>query len=82
MTTDVSSALETLQLDPDNTQALKALAALHPGNGSGVDRAALAHALTDAKRWHRERSDFELCVQLIDLELAWTKPVSRDRLAL
>ena len=72
MTTDVSSALETLQLDPDNKQALSALAALHPGNGSGVDRAALAHALTDARRFHRERGDFELCVQLIDLELAWT----------
>ncbi len=72
MTTDVSSALETLQLDPDNKQALSALASLHPGNGSGVDRAALAHALTDARRFHRERGDFELCVQLIDLELAWT----------
>ena len=72
MTTDVSSALETLQLDPDNKQALSALAALHPGNGSGVDPAALAHALTDARRFHRERGDFELCVQLIDLELAWT----------
>ena len=72
MTTDVSSALETLQLDPDNKQALNALASLHPGNGSGVDRAALAHALTDARRFHRERGDIELCVQLIDLELAWT----------
>ena len=72
MTTDVSSALETLQLDPDNKQALSALASLHPGNGSGVDRGALAHALTDARRFHRERGDFELCVQLIDLELAWT----------
>ena len=77
MTTDVSSALETLQLDPDNTHALKALASLHPGNGSGVDRVALAHALTDARRWHRERSDFELCVQLIDLELAWTLEPAR-----
>jgi tetratricopeptide (TPR) repeat protein len=77
MTTDVSSALETLQLDPDNNQALKALAALHPGNGSGVDRDALAHALTDARRWHRERGDFELCVQLIDLELAWTTEPAR-----
>src|SRR4051794_24497683 len=72
MATDVSSALETLQLDPDNKQALSALASLHPGNGSGVDRAALAHALTDARRFHRERGDFELCLQLIDLELAWT----------
>ena len=72
MTTDVSTALATLQLDPDNKQALKALAGVHPGNGSGVDREALAKALTDARRWHRERGDFKLCIQLIDLELAWT----------
>src|SRR5262245_26620660 len=77
MTTDVSNALATLQLDPDNTQALKALAALHPGNGAGVDPAALAKALTDARRWHRERGDFELCVQLIDLELEWTTDPAR-----
>src|SRR6266404_1301041 len=72
MTTDVSTALATLQLDPDNSQALKALAAVHPGNGSGVDREELAKALSDARRFHRERGDFELCVQLMDLELAWT----------
>src|SRR5262252_5685616 len=77
MTTDVSNALATLQLDPDNSQALKALAALHPGNGAGVDPATLARALTDARRWHRERGDFELCLQLIDLELAWTSDPSR-----
>src|SRR5215510_10837543 len=77
MSTDVSSALATLQLDPDNTQALKALAALHPGNGAGVDPTALAKALTDARRWHRERGDFELCVQLIDLELEWTTEPAR-----
>src|SRR4051812_4769224 len=77
MTTDVSTALATLQLDPDNSHALAALAALHPGNGAGVDAGALARALTDARRWHRERGDFELCVQLIDLELAWTTDPER-----
>ena len=37
MTNDVSEALATLQLHPDDTQALSALAALHPGNGAGID---------------------------------------------
>ena len=37
MTTDVSAALATLQLHPEDSQALKALAALHPGNGAGID---------------------------------------------
>jgi golgin subfamily B member 1 len=77
MNIDVSTALATLQLDPDDTQALKALVALHPGNGAGVDPEALSHALSDARRWHRERGDFELCLQLIDLELAWTKEAPR-----
>src|SRR5262245_24798470 len=77
METDVSTALATLQLDPDNAQALNALQGLRPGNGSGVDPAALARALADARRWHRERGDFELCVQLIDLELVWTTDRAR-----
>jgi tetratricopeptide (TPR) repeat protein len=77
MNIDVSNALATLQLDPDDTAALKALAALHPNNGAGVDPETLAKALADARRWHRERGDFELCLQLIDLELAWTKEAPR-----
>ncbi len=77
MNIDVSTALATLQLDPDNPQALKALSGLKPGNGAGVDPEALANALADARRWHRERGDFELCLQLIDLELAWVKEAPR-----
>src|SRR6185436_6561558 len=57
--------------------ALKALEGLHPGNGAGVDPEALAKALADARRWHRERGDFELCLQLIDLELGWIKEAPR-----
>src|SRR5437763_7324248 len=72
MTNDVSEALASLQLHPDDTQALQALASLHPGNGAGIDAEVLSKALSDARRWHRERGDFELCIQLIDLELAWT----------
>ena len=77
METDISTALATLQLDPDNAHALGALKGVRPGNGSGVDSAALARALTDARRWHRERGDFQLCVQLIDLELPWAPDAAR-----
>jgi tetratricopeptide (TPR) repeat protein len=77
MSIDVQEALATLQLHPDDTQALRALQALHPGNGAGVDPEVLSKALSDARRWHRERGDFELCISLIDLELAWTKDADR-----
>jgi len=81
METDISTALATLQIDPDNTHALGALKRIRPANGSGVDPEALARALADARRWHRERGDFELCVQLIDLELPWaTEPARRANL--
>src|SRR3569623_2976982 len=78
METDISTALATLQIDPDNTQALGAWNRSRRANGSGVDPEALGRALTDARRWHRERGDIELCVQLIDLELPWlTDPARR-----
>ena len=77
MTTDVSAALATLELHPDDSQALKVLAGLHPGNGAGIDAEALSKALSDARRFHRERGDYELCTSLIDLELAWTTAVPR-----
>ena len=60
MTTDVSAALATLQLHPEDSQALKALAAVHPGNGAGIDADVLSKALSDARRFHRERGDYEL----------------------
>ncbi|MES1204850.1 MAG: hypothetical protein ABUS79_02830, partial [Pseudomonadota bacterium] len=77
METDISTALATLQIDPDNTQALSALKGLKPGNGAGADPDVLARALADARRWHRERGDFELCLQLMDLELPWTSDKAR-----
>src|SRR5690349_16394013 len=77
MTTDVSAALATLQLHPDDSQALKALSALHPGNGAGIEADVLSKALSDARRFHRERGDYDLVVSLIDLELAWTTASAR-----
>ncbi len=72
MTTTVSTALAALQLRPDDAQALQALKAVHPGNGAGIDADALSKALADARRWHREHADFDLCLELIDLELGFT----------
>jgi golgin subfamily B member 1 len=77
MTTTVSAALADLQLRPDDPQALQALQGIKPGNGAGIEAEALSIALSDARRWHRERSDFELCLQLIDLELGWTGSPAR-----
>ena len=64
MTTDVSAALATLQLHPEDSQALKALAAVHPGNGAGIDADVLSQALSDARRFHRERGDYELVIDM------------------
>ncbi|HSY39726.1 MAG TPA: hypothetical protein VLA79_09365, partial [Polyangia bacterium] len=72
MTTTVSTALAALQLRPDDAQALQALKAVHPGNGAGIEADALSKALADARRWHREHADFDLCLELIDLELGFT----------
>src|SRR4029078_9147700 len=72
MTTDVSAALATRQLHTEDSQALKALAALHPGNGAGIDADVLSKALSDARRFHRERGDYDLVVSRSDLELAGT----------
>src|SRR4030095_8836208 len=77
MTTDVTAALATLQLHPEDSGALKALAALHPGNGAGIDADVLSTALSDARRFHRARGDFALVGSLIVLELAWTTDGAR-----
>src|SRR6185312_7191869 len=77
MTTTVSSALAALQLRPDDVQALQVLKGMHPGNGAGLDAEALSKALSDARRWHRERADFELCLDLVDLALGFTTSQQR-----
>ncbi|MDB4981699.1 MAG: repeat-containing protein, partial [Myxococcales bacterium] len=78
MNIDVSNALATLQLDPDNAPALKTLAAARAtGADTDLDVEALTLALGDARRWHRERGSFELGLQLIDIELPWIKDAGR-----
>ncbi len=78
MNIDVSNALATLQLDPDNAPARKTLAAARAtGADTDLDVEALTLALGDARRWHRERGSFELALQLIDIELPWIKDAGR-----
>ncbi|HVV48627.1 MAG TPA: hypothetical protein VHO06_03125, partial [Polyangia bacterium] len=77
MTTTVSTALAALQLRPDDRQALQDLKAVHPGNGAGIDAEALSSALSAARRWHREHADFQLVLELIDLELGFTTAPAR-----
>ncbi|MEO6951123.1 MAG: tetratricopeptide repeat protein [Polyangia bacterium] len=62
---ELDSALAALSSNPDDAEALALLTSLaQPGN------AAVARALADAVRVHRERGDFELCVRLLDLGAA------------
>src|SRR5438105_99060 len=74
MDTEYSTALASLRSDPLDPVALETLNQLHPGNGSGVDPDVLGAALTAARAWHEEHGDVALCVQLLDVVLAWTTP--------
>ena len=86
MTTDVSAALATLQLHPEDSQALKALAAVHPGNGAGIDAdVAVARRCPTRAASTANGATSSSVVSLIDLELAWTtarraprRPASRE----
>src|SRR5689334_10803618 len=78
MNPEIVRALATLEADPENADALASLAQLTEGGGNGHGRGAkeessadtaMRRALTEARRVHRERGDFELVVRLIDLEL-------------
>src|SRR5207253_11152231 len=81
MNPEIVRALATLEADPDNADALASLAQLTEGGGNGHGRGgggasgdtaadtAVRRALTEARRVHRDRGDFELVVRLIDLEL-------------
>jgi tetratricopeptide (TPR) repeat protein len=71
----ILDALDALDADPDNSDALAQIAALSEGGGNGHGRAqaelSTQRALREARSLHRERGDFELVVRLIDLELGW-----------
>ena len=70
MDTEVSSALSTLELDPQNKDARAAISR-HTETGD-VDPVKLAAALAAARTFHAERGNVELCLELLDRELAIT----------
>ncbi len=82
-------ALAVLESEPDNADALAQLAGLSQGGGNGHGQGKgdkreaaadlpMRRALTEARRIHRERGDFELVARLIDLELGWETDKSRQ----
>ena len=70
MDTEVSSALSTLELDPRNEDARAAITR-HTETGV-VDREKLASALAAARALHAERGNVDLCLELVERELAVT----------
>ena len=81
MNNDLSTALATLRSDPEDSQALAELARLQPGDATATERDAVQVALAAERAWHTDRENVEVCLQLLDLELAWAQdPVRRATL--
>src|SRR5262249_60936905 len=79
MKAELQSYLAILETEPDNERALAALEALAPKvkEDNGLSLEAAGRALSNARRVHRERSDWELVARLLDLELGWTGETAR-----
>jgi tetratricopeptide (TPR) repeat protein len=71
MDTEVSSALSTLELDPQNKDARAAIS--RHVDPDSEERDKLASALAAARAFHAERGNAELCLELLDRELAITR---------
>lgn len=77
MKPELQSALQLLETEPNNPDALAALAAASEGGGNGHSDPAAERAFRESRRVHVERGDYELVVRLIDLELGWQKDSGR-----
>ncbi|HEX2574271.1 MAG TPA: tetratricopeptide repeat protein [Polyangia bacterium] len=77
MKPELQSALQLLETEPNNPDALAALAAAAEGGGNGHSDPAAERAFRESRRVHVERGDHELVVRLIDLELGWQKDPGR-----
>jgi tetratricopeptide (TPR) repeat protein len=74
MNNDISIALSTLRLDPDDVAALAALAALAVvPEIAEADKDALAKAFAAERAFHADSNCPELCLRLIDLEIGLTQ---------
>src|SRR5438128_748324 len=77
MKPEIQTMLSILESEPNNADALAALAQAVEGGGNGKSDPAAARAFAEARRAHRERGDFELVVRLLDLELGSQKDAAR-----
>jgi len=76
MTNDLSTALETLRLDPEDRQARDALAGLREPEADAARAQELTTSLAAARALHAEANRPSLCVALLDAELALAKDAS------
>src|SRR5215470_5334061 len=76
---ELQSYLAILESEPDNERALVALEELAPKvkEDNGLSLEAASRALSNARRVHRERNDWDLVARLLDLELGWTNDPGR-----
>jgi tetratricopeptide (TPR) repeat protein len=77
MKPEILNALSILESEPDNAGALAQLAAAAEGGGNGKSDPAAQRALSEARRAHRERGDYDLVLRLADFELGWEKDPGR-----
>ena len=81
MTNDISTALRTLRLYPDDAKALEVLSGLKIPEPADAAREELAKALAAERAFHAESNCPGLCIRLLDLELAVAgEPAARAEL--
>ena len=78
MTNDISTALRTLRLYPEDAQALEALAGLKIPEPESADVEELAKTLAAERAFHADSNSPDLVIRLIDLEIALARaPAAR-----
>ncbi len=70
MTNDISTALKTLRLYPEDAKALEALSGLELPEPETADAEELAKALATERAFHADCNSPDLVVRLLDLEVA------------
>jgi tetratricopeptide (TPR) repeat protein len=70
MNNDISTALSTLRLDPEDTKALEALAGIDPAGLAESAAEELARALAAERVFHAGANCPDLCRRLLDAEMA------------
>jgi tetratricopeptide (TPR) repeat protein len=81
MTNDISTALRTLRLDPDDGNALQALLSLPSTEADPKACEELDKAIAAERVFHAEANNLTVCLRLIDAEIALaTEPTIRAAL--